>query len=123
MIVDSDACVGQCDLPPYKDRRAPTQENSYRAADEAQHHRLDEELPEDVIASGADGHAEPDFPSALGDGDQHDVHNAHPADHQGNQRHRPTARVLIDCVVEESIFDISAMSRMLKSSSPPAAMR
>ena len=33
------------------------------------------------------------------------------------------SNALIDWVVEESIFDISAMSRMLKSSSPPAAMR
>ena len=59
-----------------------------RAADEAQHNGLDEKLPEDVMASCADGHAKPDFAGSLGHGDQHDVHDSHPADDQRDQGHR-----------------------------------
>ena len=62
-------------------------QDAQRAAEQAQHDRLDEELPQDVMASGADGHAQADLPRPLGDRDQHDVHDAHAADDQRDQRH------------------------------------
>ena len=101
------------------DRRESAHEDSDGAADEAQHNRLDEKLPEDMIASGADGHAKPDFAGPLGHRDQHDVHDAHAAD---DQRDRATAnsRSLIDFVVDDIMSVISAMLRMSKSSSWPS---
>ena len=36
------------------------------AAEQAQHDRLDEELPQDVAGAGADGHAQADLARALG---------------------------------------------------------
>ncbi len=47
-----------------------------------EHHGFDEELPDDVLAAGADGFADTDLAGALGDADQHDVHHADAADHQ-----------------------------------------
>jgi hypothetical protein len=48
-----------------------------------------QELLQDVAAARADGHAQPDLAGALGDRDQHDVHDADAAD---DQRDRGDAR-------------------------------
>jgi hypothetical protein len=55
------------------------------AADDAEHHRLDQELREDVEAAGADGLANADLAGALGHRDEHDVHDPNAAD---DERHR-----------------------------------
>src|SRR5215510_5045767 len=46
------------------------------AADFAEDNRLENELSHDVALFSADGAADSDLASALGDRDQHDVHNA-----------------------------------------------
>ena len=67
-------------LPPAdQDRDASAKQDTQGAADKAQHDGLDEELPQDVVAAGADGHPQTDFPRSLGDGDEHDIHDAHAA--------------------------------------------
>ena len=73
--------------PAHEHRRAAAQQDAQRPADQAQHDRLDEELAQDVVAAGADGHAQADLAGPLGDGDEHDVHDAHPADHQRDHGH------------------------------------
>ena len=88
---------------------------------EAQHHGLDQELPQDVVAAGADGHAQADLPRPLGDRDEHDVHDAHAADDQRDQRPRPAAACSSAAVVDAMVLVISVMSRMLKSSVSPGA--
>ena len=70
-----------------QERYAPSQEDAGNPAAEAEQDGLHQELPQDVTAPGADGHAQADLPGALGDRHQHDVHDAHAAHHQGNQGH------------------------------------
>ena len=50
--------------------------------------RLDQELPDDVAALGADGAADADLPGALHHARQHDVHDADAADEQRDRRDR-----------------------------------
>ena len=56
------------------------------AAEQAQHHRLDQELHQHVAAAGAHRQAEADLPGALGDRHQHDVHDADAAHHERDRR-------------------------------------
>ena len=60
--------------------RAPTD-----AGGDADHERLGEELCEDGAVRAADRLAEADLLGALGDDDQHDVHDADGADAEGDQ--------------------------------------
>ncbi len=53
--------------------------------DEGQHEAFEEELGEDVAAACAEGLHEADLAGALGDRDEHDVHDADAAD---GKRHR-----------------------------------
>ena len=59
------------------------------AADLAEHDGLDDELRHDVALLGADGAANADLARALGDRDEHDVHDA---DAGGQQRDRADHR-------------------------------
>jgi len=54
-----------------------------------QKHCLGQKLEENVALLGADRHADADLPGSLGHRDEHDVHNAHPFDNQGNGGHHP----------------------------------
>jgi hypothetical protein len=54
------------------------------AAHGAEGDRLGGELGEDGLLGGADGLADADFAGALGDRDQHDVHDADAADHEAD---------------------------------------
>ena len=56
-------------------------------ADQTQQDRFNQKLLEDVAGTCADGHAQADLARAFGHGDQHDVHDADAADHEGDQRH------------------------------------
>ena len=49
---------------------------------------FDEELAEDVALAGPEGAADGDFAAALGDGDEHDVHDADSPDDQRDAAHR-----------------------------------
>src|SRR5208337_4153137 len=60
------------------------QHQSNQTAHAGEGHGLQEELPGDVLALGANGLAQADFAGALGDADEHDVHHAHAADQQPN---------------------------------------
>jgi len=60
----------------------PADEVADRTADQAEHRRFDEELKEDVALPCADRFADPDLAGALGHRDEHDVHDADPADQQ-----------------------------------------
>ena len=53
-----------------------------RAAGDAQHHGLDEELQEDVAPRRAERLANADLARPLGDRHEHDVHDADAADEQ-----------------------------------------
>ena len=53
------------------------------APERREDHRLDQELAQDVAAAGAQGLADPDLADALGDRDQHDVHDHDPAHQRG----------------------------------------
>src|SRR5579862_9433755 len=56
------------------------EQDAGRAADEAEHDGLAEELELDRLFRGADRDAHADLARALGDGDEHDVHDADAAD-------------------------------------------
>src|SRR5208282_2633929 len=61
------------------------QHQSNQAAYTGEGHGLQEELPGNVLALGANGLAQADFAGAFGDADQHDVHHAHAANQQSNR--------------------------------------
>src|SRR5206468_9543347 len=63
--------------------------NADGASDQAEHHRLDQELPQHIPSSSADGEPQADLARAFGDGHQHDVHDA---DASHEQRHRRNRR-------------------------------
>ena len=54
------------------------------AAEGGQHHRLDQELQQDVALQRADREPDADLARALGDRDQHDVHDADAAHQQAD---------------------------------------
>ncbi len=60
------------------------QSDAQQPADGGGGPRLDDELAADVLPLGPQGFADADLPGALGDGDQHDVHNADAAHQQGD---------------------------------------
>jgi len=60
--------------------------NAKDAPDGAESHSLHRELGKDGSLGRADGFADSDLTSTLGDGNEHDVHDADAADHQSNRR-------------------------------------
>ena len=65
-------------------RKAIACGNAQQAADGAGGTRFDDELPHDVAAFGPQGLSNADLPCPFSDGDQHDIHNADAAYHQGD---------------------------------------
>src|SRR5216683_4870788 len=63
---------------------AAPKKDAHGPAEKAQHDCFHEELAEDIPRPRAHGHAQADLPRALGDRNQHDVHDADPADDQRN---------------------------------------
>ena len=63
--------------------------DAQQAADAGEHDGLDQELLGDVAPLGAQGPADADLAGPLGDGRQHDVHDADAADQQRDRRDRP----------------------------------
>src|ERR1700730_238655 len=61
---------------------AEADQDPERAAQAREEHRLDQELQQDVLTTGADRLADADLASPLGDGDEHDVHDSDAADDQ-----------------------------------------
>ena len=59
-----------------------------QAADAGEHDGLDQELLGDVAPLGAQGAADADLAGPLGDGRQHDVHDADAADQQRDRGDR-----------------------------------
>ena len=57
------------------------------AADAGEGDGLDEELQQDLPRTGTDGKADADLAGALGDGDEHDIHDAYAADEQAHAGH------------------------------------
>jgi hypothetical protein len=57
-------------------------------AQRRQHHGLDQELQQHFAFQRADGQAQADLARALGDADQHDVHDADAAHQQAHRGHR-----------------------------------
>ena len=55
-------------------------------AEHREHHRLDDELAQDVVRARADRLADADLAGPLGHADQHDVHDADAADEQRDAR-------------------------------------
>lgn len=66
-------------------RNADGNENAGDGAAAAHEEGFQEKLAKDFGARGADGAADADFPSALGDGDEHDVHDADAGNEQGDK--------------------------------------
>ena len=60
------------------------EENPQKTAQQSHGGGFDEELDHDVFSFGTQSLADADFAGALGDRDQHDVHDDHTADHQRN---------------------------------------
>ena len=58
------------------------QDDAEESADEGDGERLGQKLEEDVAAARAQRFLDADFAGALGDGDEHDVHQADAADAQ-----------------------------------------
>lgn len=54
------------------------------AAENGEDETFKEELKEDIEIGGTDGLSDTDFVGALGDGDEHNIHDADAADEQGN---------------------------------------
>src|SRR5688500_4626773 len=61
---------------------ADAEADAEQAAGQADHRGLDQELEGDVFLLGPQGAADADLAGALGDGGQHDVHDADAADQQ-----------------------------------------
>ena len=55
------------------------------SADQRDDGGLGEELAADVVGGGAEGFADADLAGALGDGDEHDVHDADAAEREREQ--------------------------------------
>src|SRR5207249_8153913 len=75
---------------------ADAKRDAEQAAGGTERHSLNEKLQENVAPASADRHADADFASALGDADEHDVHNADAADEQryaGDAGEQPGHRV------------------------------
>src|SRR5882762_8619340 len=68
------------------DRAERAEENPDHASGQTQDERLDEELEQDIEARGAQRLAHADLARPLGDGDEHDVHDADSADEQTDRR-------------------------------------
>src|ERR1051326_8855722 len=66
--------------PPDEERGDDADDPARRAADEAEQHRLGQELDLDGLLGRADGDAHADLARPLRDGDEHHVHDADPAD-------------------------------------------
>ena len=64
------------DEPAGQLRQSDAHADAQQAADGGGGTGLDDELPADVLALGAQGLADADLPGPLGDRDQHDVHDA-----------------------------------------------
>ena len=62
--------------------------DAQQAAGAGERHGFHQELADDVAAARAHGLAHADFACALGDGDQHDVHDADTAHQQAQSRNR-----------------------------------
>ena len=65
-------------------RQAAADGDADRAAQHADHDRLDQELGQDVAPPRANRFADADLARALGDTHQHDVHDPDPADDKRN---------------------------------------
>src|SRR5262249_26116079 len=86
-------------------RQGIAESDASRAASDAQHNRLRQELQEDIAPPRANGLPEPDFPGPLGDADQHDVHDTYPPDQEGDpddprQHDRGNDTQAVECVQE-----------------------
>ncbi len=68
------------------DADAVGKDNADHPANEADEHRLDQELLHDVVVTRPDRHPDADLVRALGHGYQHDVHDTNAADHQRDDR-------------------------------------
>src|SRR5215470_54861 len=91
---NGDADDDSCYCGPDGDDAAPAQRGADKehhsvhhnkcqdAAGARQGHGFEQELPGDVAATRADGFANADFASALGDADEHNVHHAHAANQE-----------------------------------------
>ena len=66
---------------------ADSEGESRDATYQREHCRLREELPQDVALGRAHGLARTNLPGALGDGNQHDIHHADPAQAQRDNRY------------------------------------
>ena len=62
----------------------PAEGDADQSAESGERHRFGEELPDDIAPTRANGFANADFAGALGDGHQHDVHDADAADEQAD---------------------------------------
>src|SRR6516162_2522232 len=90
---DGDACGGgpqRHDALPGKgradqDHEAVDEKQGDQATGARQGHGFEQELPGDVAVFGADGLAHTDFPGALRDTDEHDVHHTDATDEQPNR--------------------------------------
>ena len=69
-------------------RRQPAQRDSEEPAKRGQTHRLGEELPHHVATPRPDRQPQPDLPGALGDREQHDVHDPDAAHDEGDAGER-----------------------------------
>ncbi len=78
--------VGQCVSAPTASVPMPPATTPINAADRREHDRFGKELPQNRRGARADRHAQADLARALGDRDEHDVHDADAADDQRNGR-------------------------------------
>ena len=56
-------------------------QDSHERSASADQESLEEELVENFVSAGSDGFSQADFAGALSHGYEHDVHNAHAANH------------------------------------------
>src|SRR5947209_4221901 len=76
--------VGERDEP-QQETDADAEGQAGDSADESDDGGFDEELTLDVHGSCAEGFADADFAGALGDGDEHDVHDADAAERESEE--------------------------------------
>ena len=115
-IAGTETPVVQCWTSRTSDRGAAADKNPQHAAGKAEQDGFHEELLQDVVPPGPDGHPQADLAGPLGDGNEHDVHDPHPAHHQRNGGHDQQQRPIISAC-RAAACTISVKSMILKSSS------
>ena len=102
----NDIWIGQCSMLPDEQGSDESKQDSRRASKQAQHDGFAEELELDGTLGRSHRHANSNFPGALRDRYQHDVHDADSAHQQRNRGDRDQQHAQGPARIELRLNDI-----------------